>query len=209
VVASFGDRIRSHRQANQGLSAARNTGARLAGGDYVVFLDADNQLRPTFVEACLAALEAHPTAGFAYPQAHHFGEVDLDTDLGPYDLEVLRARNVIDACALLRRSVVLAHPFDEANRVGWEDWDFYLTLAEHGWGGVLVDEVLFDYRRHSASMTSAIDRLARRRLRLRIHARHVGLLGWRAVGREWWQLQRHRLGHLRRRTLRARVAAGR
>jgi GT2 family glycosyltransferase len=201
VLAAYGDRIRVHRQPNRGLSAARNEGARLARGRYVVFLDADNRLRPTFVERCLGALDAHPVAGFAYPQAHHFGEVDVVTTHAPYDLDVLRERNVIDACALIRRELVLAHPYDESNRVGWEDWDFYLTLAEHGWGGVLVDEPLLEYRRHGGSMTSAIDRVERRELRWRIHRRHRRLVGTRRLLREWWQLQRHRLGRARRRAL--------
>jgi glycosyltransferase involved in cell wall biosynthesis len=199
VLAGYGERIRVHRQPNRGLSAARNVGARLARGSCVVFLDADNRLLPTFVEQCLRALEEHPVAGFAYPQAHHFGEVDVVTTHAPYDIDVLRERNVIDACALIRRELVLAHPYDEANRVGWEDWDFFLTLAEHGWGGVLVNEPLLEYRRHGGSMTSAIDHVARRELRWRIHRRHRRMLGTRRLLREWWQLQRHRLGRARRR----------
>jgi glycosyltransferase involved in cell wall biosynthesis len=39
-----------HRQSNQGASAARNAGARLSRGDYLVFLDADDVLRPRCVE---------------------------------------------------------------------------------------------------------------------------------------------------------------
>lgn len=201
VLAAYGDQILVHRQTNAGLSAARNVGARLASGELLVYLDADNRLHPDFVARSVDALREHPTAGFAYPQVHHFGAVERTTTLQPYDLDALKRRNDIDACCLLRRRLVLAHPYDEGNHVGWEDWDFILTLAEHGWGGVLVDEPLLEYRRHDASMTSGILSLRRRKLRLAVLRRHRHLVGRPAVLGQWWRVQRMRSGLARRRLL--------
>lgn len=46
-------------ERNSGLSAARNTGIEAANGEYVLFVDSDDAIAPTLVEACLAnALEA-------------------------------------------------------------------------------------------------------------------------------------------------------
>ena len=45
-------------QRNTGLSAARNTGIEAATGAYVMFVDSDDFIAPTLVEACLAQAEA-------------------------------------------------------------------------------------------------------------------------------------------------------
>ena len=48
------------RQANGGLSAARNTGIAHATGDYVTFVDSDDYLCPGTLKPLLQILEAHP-----------------------------------------------------------------------------------------------------------------------------------------------------
>ncbi len=62
VVATFGDVVRYVTQANAGVAAARNHGARLAAGDYLAFTDSDDLWHPLKLEAQLAALAATPAA---------------------------------------------------------------------------------------------------------------------------------------------------
>ena len=62
VASSFADsRLRLIRQPNAGVSRSRNKGLELAGGEYLLFLDADDLLTPEFLAIRVAALgEHHP-----------------------------------------------------------------------------------------------------------------------------------------------------
>ncbi len=50
VIKSFGDSVRFSSGPNQGAAVARNTGARIANGDLLQFLDADDVLYPNKLE---------------------------------------------------------------------------------------------------------------------------------------------------------------
>src|SRR5689334_10251772 len=59
-------RIRALRQANAGLSAARNRGLREARHPFILFLDAGNRLGPTCLERMAAKLRAEPALYAVY-----------------------------------------------------------------------------------------------------------------------------------------------
>ena len=57
AYAKRDERIRTFHQKNGGLSAARNTGLDNARGDYIGFVDSDDQIVPTMYESLLVAME--------------------------------------------------------------------------------------------------------------------------------------------------------
>lgn len=60
VVQSFGNAVRLIAQANAGAAAARNTGIMAAAGDWIAFLDADDEWLPKRLAAQTAILDRYP-----------------------------------------------------------------------------------------------------------------------------------------------------
>lgn len=147
-------RTRVIHQENRGLSAARNTGMSSAKGEYVVPLDADDELEPRFIETLAAALADRPNAAFAACRAVLFGDINAVWIPRPYNAYQLLLSNSVVGCVLLRKSAYEdVSGYDEALRNGNEDWDLWIRLMERGWDQVEVPEFLFRYRKHGISMS--------------------------------------------------------
>ena len=58
IIKSYGAAVVAKCQPNQGASAARNHGTRLARGEYIQYLDADDMLAPDTLTKRVAAVEA-------------------------------------------------------------------------------------------------------------------------------------------------------
>ncbi len=168
-------RTRVVRTANRGLPAARNTGIRAGRGEFVVPLDADDALAPTYLEEMLAALAPHPAAAYAHCYGEYFGDYAGYWITRPYNAYQLLLSNSVLGCVLLRRRAWEdVGGYDETMRNGNEDWDLWLRLLEVGWEQVQVPRPLFRYRRHGVSMS--LDTEARfERGREELARRHPGL----------------------------------
>ena len=82
---------------NRGLSAARNTGIAAATGDYVYFLDSDDEITPDCIEALAAPISASEPIDFTIGECRIEGGQLLGVALKLNDGMVLRGPEVLKA----------------------------------------------------------------------------------------------------------------
>lgn len=166
-------------QSNQGLAAARNTGIQKAQGRYILPLDADNKIKPAYITEAVEILDEHPAVGVVYGDAELFGEKTGIVEVPDFDINRLVAGNYIDACAVFRRTVWQdcgGYDSQIPQKLGYEDWDFWLGVAEKGWQFYHISEVMYEYRFRENSMVSACNIPQNRRELFRyICSKHIGL----------------------------------
>lgn len=142
------------RHANGGLAAARNLGFERARAPFVFPLDADNTIYPHCLSRLLEALLPTDAAG-AYGMLESFNDRRGLLSALEWSVERLVGGPYIDAAALIRRSAWAAvggYSAAADELYGWEDYDLWLNLANHGMRAVFVPELLVRYRSHGSSM---------------------------------------------------------
>lgn len=124
--------LNSHilRQPNSGVSAARNNGLQHAQGKYILPVDADDRISPTFISHAVEAMEANPALKVVYSRAEFFGERTGEWHLPKYSPALLARKNMIPATALFRREDALAIGGYCTEDIFREDWDFWLSMLE-------------------------------------------------------------------------------
>lgn len=161
---AFPDRVTYLRKPNGGLSDARNHGIRhvldhLPSVEGIYLLDADNRLRPDAMARAMAVLDAEPGTGWVYPNIDMFGLPFAGDYGGDYSVLIHSAMNICEAGSLIRRAVFEAGVFfDTSFKLGFEDWDFFLSAARAGFRGRNLEDFGFLYRKRPESMLADSER---------------------------------------------------
>lgn len=145
--------IRFFKQDNQGQVRTRNNGVEKSTGHYLLFLDADDIILPTYIEKCVKILDENPDVKLVYSRVNFFGKRNEELKLKPYTFKMLLRRNVIYISALIRKEDFCKYgPFDTELKC-FEDWDLWISILKHGGEVVKIPEILFYYRKHEDNIS--------------------------------------------------------
>lgn len=142
VLLRYSGRIRLElvtHERNQGLPAARNSGLSAARGNYIAYLDDDDEFYPDHLESLLAHMQRRGLP-WVYSRAHRACEkrdrgewstVQVDEPHRTrYDPDVLLARNLFPVLAVMheRRCLAQVGMFDPT-LPALEDWDLWIRMS--------------------------------------------------------------------------------
>lgn len=137
LVLQFSQARYFKRPENGGQAAARNDGARLAGGVYLAFLDQDDLWHPSFIEETLTLLQTQPDAALVHCDGHQVNERDepLHYDAamkqGHTITQLLRGgHDVATSGSLFRKTCFDAVGGYDDSLAVWEDIDLAIRLYQ-------------------------------------------------------------------------------
>lgn len=152
------------RKPNGGLSSARNAGINYAIKTWkdlkgVYFLDADNRLHPKAMQHGYDALAARGFTGWVYPDIDMFGYTWYGDFSSEYCKLTHLGRNICEAGSMVSRQLLdKGVRFDENMKLGFEDWDFWLSALDAGESGSHCPSFGFQYRKRAESMLADSNR---------------------------------------------------
>jgi glycosyltransferase involved in cell wall biosynthesis len=169
VLRRYAGRIRSLRQVNRGVAAARNAGAAAASGELLAFLDADDVWHASKLERQVARFIADPQLGLVHCGVEevnaegHLLSTRVDGMDGWVSREMLLFRRGVilggGSAAVIPRAVFEdVGGFDEILSTS-ADWDLYYRIAVRYRVG-FVSEALVQYRVHGGNMHRNVHAMA-------------------------------------------------
>jgi len=171
--------IAIYNKTNQGLSLARNFGAKKSTGAYLAFLDADDTVSPEYYERALEVLKQYDNVSFIGCWAQYFGE---STDIWPTfnpEPPYLLAHNMINSSGLVyKKDDFISFGQNDPELIyGMEDYDSVISMVKNGARGLSFPELWWQYRIRKNSMAQSFTRNKELYLYRKISEKHKAFFG--------------------------------
>lgn len=154
--------FRRARQDNAGAAAARNAGLRQSCGDYLLFLDADDELLPGALDAVCATIRANPQATVILGgritrrtdgrEKRHAPPAALASDPSARIADYLLRKKIGmgHGSTVVSRELIARRPYPESLR-GSEDIPVFAYMFAHG-KFATIDQPLVRIHKHGGSL---------------------------------------------------------
>lgn len=149
-------RIKYYSKENGGPSVARDYGISKSSESckYILFLDSDDTIAPTFIECVYWSLETNPEASFAYTASVNFGEREFLWEKY-LTIEQEKEENLINICSMVKKEDLLSVGcFGIKEKAMYEDWNLWLKLIKAGKKPLRLSGPLYWYRQTNSGELS-------------------------------------------------------
>lgn len=150
----------AYRDTNGHISAATNTALEIVRGDYIAFMDHDDELHPAALAYIARAINLNPSAELIYSDEDKIDELGNRSSpyfKSNYNYELLLSQNMICHLAVLKHSLLQKIGGLRSEYNGAQDHDLVLRASEHLKPEQIVHipKVLYHWRIHAASTAAS------------------------------------------------------
>lgn len=148
-ILKLDDRIMVYHKKNEGPSVARDFGASKSSktSKYLIFLDSDDLIEPTYLECAYWTLETNKNASWAYTDSLGFEGNEYLWNKW-FDSEKMKRENILVNTALIRKEHFFeVNGYAIKQKAVSEDWNLWLKMISKGYFPVRINFYGFWYRR--------------------------------------------------------------
>ncbi|MFV2029941.1 MULTISPECIES: glycosyltransferase family 2 protein [Neisseria] len=161
-------------QENAYCAVARQNAIAYAKGKYLVCLDSDDKLDPSYIEKCVAVAESNNDVAIVYSNAVLFDNENKPWYLPEFDTVGFLLKNCIYVTALIRKSVFDKVGGFDTSLTMYEDWDLFISIIKNNGKVFKINEYLFFYRKrkNKTSVSNSISKENESNNLLKIYNKH-------------------------------------